>query len=311
MSLKACGQTQHVLASSRPSTPRPFHLLLVAGLLGLVGCAPDSLGGRVVLSGSSTLAPLGQRVVDAWGPLHPGVETRVEAIGSDAGLERLIRFSDADLALVSRPVTDTDQAEARGVGQTLVTLPLAWDAVALVVPTSNSWVYSLTRDQAVRAFSTARLWSDVDSSWPQTPLHRFVLGPRSGTADVFSRELFGENRDALYIPPVQASEDDDILTRGVTEVEGSLGFLGWSTARRSSGLRVLAFEGVAPSAQTILDRTYPLVRPLWLVATTETLARPEVASLVNYLYQNYSALTADTGLVGLEDPEALVRARLR
>lgn len=292
MRLKASRDTGHVYRVTHP-------LLLVLVLtLGLTGCARDALGGRVVLSGSSTLAPLGQNLVKAWGPLHPGVETRVEAIGSDAGLERLTRFSDADLALVSRPVTDADLAQARAVNKTLVPLPLAWDAVALVVPTSNSWAYNLTRDQAIRAFSTAREWSDVAPSWPNRTLHRFVLGPRSGTAAVFSQELFGDH-ESLYTPPVQASEDDDILARGVAEVDGALGFLGWSTAVRSPGLRVVAFEGVTPSAQSIVDRSYALVRPLWLVATTETLARPEVGSLVNYLYDHYGELTADTGLVGL------------
>jgi len=261
--------------------------------------------GRVVLSGSSTLSPLATAALAGWSKLHPQVDARVEAIGSDAGMERLTRYGDADFALVSRSVTPEDYAAARSAGKELVVLPLAWDAVCLVVPRSNTWVSSLTREQVVLAFTTARLWSDLDPSWPPKPIHRFALGPNSGTADVFAALVLHGDKSPLFAAPgVQSSEDDQILARGVAEVPGALGYLGWTSFRQNDPtLKILTFDGVAPSAETIRDQTYPMPRHLWLVATVQGLANPAVKSVARYLFDQSRSLAVDAGLVPLTDAE--------
>lgn len=283
----------------------PFALLCLASVIFLNSCGPDPLQGRVVLSGSSTLAPLATAALTEWSKLHPRVEARVEAIGSDAGLERLVRYGDADFALVSRDVTPQDYAAARSAGKELVVLPLAWDAVCLVVPRSNTWVSSLTRDQAVRAFTTARLWSDLDPTWPPKIIYRFALGPNSGTADVFAASLFRGDKAPLFSAPgVQSSEDDQILARGVSEVDGALGYLGWTTFRQTDHtLKVLNLDGVAPSFDTIRNRTYALPRHLWLVGTSQGLADPAAQSLARYLFDRSRPLGIGAGLVPLSDEE--------
>ena len=288
----------------KPFPPKFAVLCFVSALL-LVSCGPDPLQGRVVLSGSSTLAPLATAALTEWSKLHPRVDARVEAIGSDAGLERLIRYGDADFALVSRDVTPADYAAARSAGKELVVLPLAWDAVCLVVPRTNTWVSSLTQQQVVLAFTTARLWSDLDASWPPKPIYRFALGPNSGTADVFAASVLHGDKGLLFSAPgVQSSEDDQILARGVSEVEGALGYLGWTTLRQTDpSLKVLTFEGVAPSVDTIRNRTYALPRHLWLVGTKRGLGDPAAQSMARYLFDRSRSLAEQAGLVPLTDEE--------
>ncbi len=302
MSLNRQAQDQPVISH------RLWGLALAAGLLAgmLSACGPDPLTGRINLSGSSTLAPLAQKAADLWKTKHPSVDVTVEAIGSDAGLERLVRYRDSDFALMSRPLNLKDNQNAEAAGTSLLTLPVAWDAVCLVVPRGDTWVNSLTREQAVRAFTTAAQWSDLDPAWPAKPIHRFVLGPNSGTADVFAASLFPQNRTGFRtVAGVQASEDDRILARGVAGVEGSLGFLGWTTVQEvAPSLRALALDGVTPSPQTIRDRTYALPRQLWLVTTRDVLKHNAAArSLVRFLYDEYPSLAAATGLVALTDAE--------
>jgi phosphate transport system substrate-binding protein len=273
-------------------------------VLAAVSCGTDSLSGRVVLSGSATLAPLAAKAVEAWKKLHPQVDVRIEAIGSDAGLERLVRFHDADLALMSRPLQDEDRTKAQAAGLTLTDLPVAWDGVCLVVPTSNTWAHGLTRAQTALAFTTARLWSDLDPSWPAVAIHRFVLGSSSGTADVFAAAVLGGKKGLLYAAPeVQSSEDDRILARGVAQVDGSLGFLGWSTFREvDKTVRALAFDGTAPSPDAIRSGAYGLPRHLWFVLPRDG-TTAATRSLVQFLFDSYPAVTADTGLVPLTDAE--------
>jgi phosphate transport system substrate-binding protein len=300
MSFKRGRDHASVIAFFRP----PALVLLFTAAL--ISCGPDALTGRAVLSGSSTLAPLASTAVEAWHTLHPKVETRVEVIGSDAGLERLVRYGDADFALVSRPLTEADQAEARAAGKELLVLPLAWDAVAIVVSASNTWAASLSRAQAVHVFTTASLWSDLDPAWPGRPIHRFALGPNSGTADVFASALLGGRKSELFTAPeVQASEDDAILSRGVAQVDGALGYLGWTTNREADrGLRIVALDGVKPSQESIRGRTYGLPRQLWLVTTRQGLAASEAArSMIRYLYEHSAALASQAGLIPLAESE--------
>lgn len=291
------------------STVISTRLSLGALILGavLASCGPDALEGRIVLSGSSTLAPLMERTVERWKKLHPRVETRVEAIGSDAGLARLVQYNDADLALLSRPLTDADLAAAEALGKRLWSLPVAWDAVTLVVPASNTWATSLTARQAAEAFTTASLWSDLDPSWPSVPLNRFVQGSQSGTTDLFAAAFLDGDKGRLYNRPAfQSSEDDGILARGLASVEGSIGFLGWTTVVQSDlPLRLLALEGIKPSAATIASRAYGLPRQLWLVGDKRRQKNPSLASLVRFLYDQYPSLIGETPLVGLTEEERL------
>lgn len=290
-----------------PVIKNPFFLaLLVLLALGASSCTPDNLQGRVLLSGSATAAPLMSKAVEQWKRLHPRVEARVDAIGSDAGLERLIRYQEADLALVSRPLTAQDREAARVSGRDLVTLPLAWDAVCLVVPVSNTWALSLSREQATQALTSARLWSDLDPTWPAVPIHRFILGPNSGTTDVLAQALLGGSKQVLFTPGTsQVSEDDQIVARGVAQVEGALGFLGWTTYQAAGpGLRVLGLEGVEPTSDSIRTGAYALPRQLWLVGDRATLSDdPAAASLVAFLYEHYSPLIEGTGLIPLSEDE--------
>lgn len=286
----------------------PPRSILSAVLLAclLASCGPDALQGRVVLSGSSTLSPLITKAVEKWKRLHPRVEGRVETIGSDAGLERLLQYSDADLALVSRPLGDADRAAAAAAGKELILFPVAWDAVTLVVPTSNTWAQALTAEQTVRAFTTATRWSDLDPSWPDLPLHRFVPGPSSGTTDVFALALLEGDKARLFVgPAVQASEDDQILARGLSRVEGSLGFLGWSAVGETGlPLRVVGLDGVQPSPSTVRDQSYGLPRQLWMVAATPAGKDQTVAaSFVWYLYEHYTELLSDSLLIPLSEDE--------
>jgi len=312
MSLERTGQPACVTVLVFHSA-KALPLVALLALLTVVSCAHDSLQGRLVLSGSATLAPLVVNSVEQWKKEHANVEVSIESIGSDAGLERLIRYSDADLALVSRPLAPADVEAAKQAGKTLVPLPLAWDAVCLVVPASNTWARSLSRSQAQLAFTTAVLWSDLDSAWPAVPIHRFVLGPNSGTADVFAESLFADGRkEPLFSArEAQSSEDDRILARGIAQIDGALGYLGWSTFTQSNhALRVVAFEGVAPTSSNIADHRYGLPRQLWLVATVQSLsAKPAARSLLSFLYEHYSALTKPTGLVPLTDSERVAAER--
>lgn len=305
MSLKSCRNCRGV---NRCLFGLPLALMLLAS------CVPPVPTSRVILSGSSTLAPVASRAADRWKQTHPKVEVRVEGIGSDAGLERLIQYDEADLALVSRPLTEADLATAEKAGKTLTAWPLAWDAVCIVVAQTNTWARSLTSDQAVKAFTVASQWNDLDPTWPTVPIHRFVLGVQSGTTEVLAaRWLGGDETLLLSAPGVQASEDDQIVARGVASVEGAIGFLGWTTVKALDlPLRTLAIDGIEPNEASIREGTYGLRRQLWVVGDRSLWkTRPEVRAFLQSLFDRYPEVLEGTSLVPLtSDEQRAVQATL-
>ncbi len=55
----------------------------------------------------------------------------------------------------------------------------------------------MTREQLRQIFIAAERWSEVDPSWPDTPILRFIPGEDSGTLDFFVAQVFGDSLDEL------------------------------------------------------------------------------------------------------------------
>ena len=266
---------------------------LTLGILTIVGHG-DS--GRVELAGSSTMLPIVEwtlyRVVDdaSIGP------TSYAAVGSGAGIGRLIA-GEVDVAASSRPMSQAELAAAVSAGVDPVGVVIGYDAVSIVVAESNSWATDLSRDELRRAMSTAITWSDVRASFPPHPIVRFIPGTDSGTLDFIADALFdGDSAPMLSASRVQFSEDDHVLARGVTDNSDAIGFFGRAYAHRlaRAGLRTVAVDGIAPDTEAVRQGAYPFVRPLSIYSTVDVLRRkPGVVALIGaFLRQAERAVTA-------------------
>lgn len=83
---------------------------------------------------------------------------------------------------------------------------------------------------------------------------------------------------------VLAGEDDQVLAEGIAGQASGVGFFGFAYyAANADDLKLLAVEGVTPSAETAANDTYPLARPLYIYTTADILAqKPQVAAFVDY-----------------------------
>ncbi|MGD8998742.1 MAG: phosphate ABC transporter permease PstA, partial [Anaerolineae bacterium] len=90
-------------------------------------------------------------------------------------------------------------------------------AVAIVVSRENTFLTEVTTEQLREIFTSAETWADVDPSWPDKPILRFIPGADSGTLDffvetVFERELADLPKETL-VTILQANVSKGLFRR--------------------------------------------------------------------------------------------------
>ena len=159
-----------------------------------------------------------------------------------------------------------------------------------------------------------RSWRDVDAEFPDEQLSLFGPGTDSGTFDYFTEAIVGEEGKSRS--DYSASEDDNVIVRGVSGERGGLGYVGLSYVEESKGrLRALAVDGgegcVSPSTETVQDGSYkPLSRPLFVYVKKRALRRLEVESFMRHMLENEARIARHAKVVALTD-EQLARAEDR
>ncbi|MEM7801545.1 MAG: substrate-binding domain-containing protein, partial [Chloroflexota bacterium] len=101
----------------------------------------------------------------------------------------------------------------------------------------------------------------------------------------------------LRKPNTINSEEDLELVAGVEEFETSIGFFGYAFYQNSADqLKLVSVDGVMPSAETALDGSYPLSRPLYIYTSPEVIeANPAVGAFVDYYLNNVNSIIEEVG----------------
>jgi phosphate transport system substrate-binding protein len=226
--------------------------LLVAGVIH--GCRPAEAG-KVVLTGSSTIAPLAVEIGKRFEALHPGVRVDVQTGGSGRGINDSRRGL-SDIGLVSRPLQE-DETD-------LVAFPIARDGVCVILHHSNP-VSSLTDEQV------AGIYTGTISDWKQVggkagPITVINKAEGRSTLELFCRYYKLKNGD------IKAHVIIGDNAQGIKTVAGnpdSIGYVSIGTAEVEAGqgtaIRLLPVGGVAASIENVANGKFPLSRPLNLV----------------------------------------------
>ncbi|MDQ3894092.1 MAG: PstS family phosphate ABC transporter substrate-binding protein [Actinomycetota bacterium] len=305
----------------QPTTTRRvgFVALLLAALAvataataGLATAAKKKrpLSGTITADGSSTVGPWTTAAAERFRKLHPKVRITVGISGTGGGFERFCR-GETDLSDASRPITQSEAATCRDNGVGWTVFNVANDGIAVVVNKANTWAKCLTTGELRKiweAGSKVDSWRDVRPSFPNVSLKLYGPGTDSGTFDFFTEKINGKSRRSRS--DYTASENDNILVRGVEGERGGLGYFGYSyyeeNQRRLNVVRVNAGGGcVAPSAKTVQAKTYrPLSRPLFIYAKKDAFRRPEVRAFIGFALNNQAKVAKAARFVPLTKKEA-------
>jgi phosphate transport system substrate-binding protein len=300
-SFTACGRDRPAAATAEETTD--------------TGAFPEEdLSGTVRADGSSTVAPLVSLAAERFRTEEPDVKVTVGISGTGGGFERFCR-GETDLANASRPIKDEEAAACAKKGIEYLELQVANDGLSVVVNNGNDWAKCLTVEQLKKIWqpgSKIKNWKDVDPSFPSQKLTLYGPGTDSGTFDYFTDAIVGE--EGASRSDYTASEDDNVIVRGVSGEKGALGYFGLSYLESNEGkLKGVAVDGgdgcVAPSVETVQDGTYkPLSRPLFTYVKKSSLEKLEVDAFLQFLLDNQEAIARGALFVPLTSDQ-LERSR--
>jgi phosphate transport system substrate-binding protein len=285
-------------------------MLLIASV---VGCADEagssSLRGAVAIDGSSTVFPITEAVAEEFSREHRKVRVTVGIAGTGGGFQRFCRGETA-IQDASRPINDDERAACAANGIEWIELPVAYDALTIVVSPRNSWAECLTLEELRKmwqpeAQGSVTNWRQVRPSFPDAPLHLYGAGTDSGSFDYFTEVVVGKAKSSRG--DYTASEDDNVLVQGVGGDRHALAYFGLGYYQENQErLKLVAVDSGSgcrlPSVESVGDGSYaPLSRPLFIYVRKDEADRPEVAAFVDFYLENAAFLASDVGYVGFSD----------
>jgi phosphate transport system substrate-binding protein len=273
--------------------------------------APVSVqaAGSVKIDGSSTVFPIAEAVSEEFQKANQGMQVSVGVSGTGGGFKKFCA-GELDIANASRPIKESEMADCKAKGIRYIEMPIAIDALTIVVNPQNTWVDKLTLDELKKIWepnSQVKNWSQVRAGFPNQPLALYGPGTASGTFDYFTEAVVGKSKSSRA--DYTASEDDNILVQGVSKDMNALGYFGFSyykeNQQRLKAVPIDAGKGaVLPSSETVTNATYtPLSRPLFMYVSDKAAKRPEVKKFVSFFMQNATNLVSEVGEIPLSASE--------
>jgi phosphate transport system substrate-binding protein len=254
--------------------------LVGALLVSCAGSRSGSSNATVKASGSTTVAPV---VADAAEALRgEGLDITVDSQGGSAGGIGQLAADQIDVALISKPIADSDRATHPSVDFRAVAI--GWDAVGIAVRREvvEGGLRSITKAQARDLFEgRVRNWSEIGG--PSIPVFVYDKEPGRGTREVLDKWLYGQEK----APPPPASDHYAVAggneeTRAkLSSTPGSVGPLSFAFVEGQKQLALLALDGVEATRNEIRAERYPLVRGLFLVTDGDPLGGTK--KLVDFL----------------------------
>lgn len=253
-------------------------VLVAAGSAAAQGAKPAApraarpAAAKLVITGSSTLAPLIADLARRYQAEHPGTAITVEAGGSGRGVADA-RAGRADIGMVSRALTLDENKD-------LFAITLARDSVAFVVHRDNP-VRSIAREQVCAILQgKATNWKALGG--PDAPIRVLTRSTGHSTLDIVA-EYCGIKPGAIAAQ--RAAGDNPEALQGVLDDAHTFTFISFGFAlaaeARGKAIRLLALDGVAANAAELRSGRYPLARQLNLV--TKSVPAGAALSFIEYL----------------------------
>jgi phosphate transport system substrate-binding protein len=286
--------------------------LLIVGIIAACGGGEGRSGAEsseILIDGSSTVFPISQAVAEEFRVDRPEVQIPVGISGTGGGFKRFVE-GEIDIADASRPIKDSESAQAAANGVEFTEFTIAYDGLSIAINKSNDFATCLTVAELKKIWepgSSVDNWNEVRSEFPDKPLRLYGPDTDSGTFDYFTAAI-NDKEDASRAD-YTASSDDNVLVQGVSGDQGAMGYFGFAYYTENSEiLNVVSVDGgdgcVAPSVSTINDGSYsPLSREMFIYVNNASLERTEVRDFIEFYMNNAAELAEEVGYVGLSEAD--------
>ena len=262
--------------------------LLVGGMCGLIQ-AQDTL----VLDGSTTVGPIAKAFAEYYMRQNPGATITVSESGSGNGAKALLNGT-CDIACLSRNLKDAERTAMEEKGVKPVTHVVAHDALPIIVHPSNK-VKGLSSAQ-IRDIYIGKVtnWKEVGGA--DMKIVVISRDTNSGTFETFKELVL---KDVKICEGAEYVGSNGAIRQRIQSTRGAIGYSGLGFVDRS--VKALAVDGVAPSSETVRDKTYPISRDLFMVTNGEPAAGSRAAAFLNLSHaEKGREIIEELGFVSIE-----------
>ncbi|MFT4514231.1 MAG: phosphate transport system substrate-binding protein [Planctomycetota bacterium] len=225
--------------------------------------------------GSETLLEVAVAFSEIYVVDHPEIAISVSGGGSGTGISALIA-GDLQIANSSRPFKAVEIADAKKNGVTPVEHIVGYDGIAVYVHKDNP-IKSLTISQLNAIFGDGgkvESWSDLGIDLGKKSNDNIVLLSRqssSGTYECFLETVLHDSGSFKARCNLMNSSKNT-----VEECANNISAIGYSgIAYASDAVRIVpikkdeAAPAVMPTVDSVLDKSYPISRPLYMYTNGE------------------------------------------
>lgn len=233
---------------------------------------------QILFNGSSTLSPVVSKIATdfteknvKWNKVDSSlpdsnITIYVSAGGSGAGVKAVVDGT-ADFGLVARKVKEEEKAKIKDYKEYKVGI----DALTIAVNPNNpikNVKDNLTSEEVKKIFSGEyKTWNQVDPSLPDKEIVVVTRDIGGGAHEVFQQNIMG---DAKVVKTAIQAPSMGALVAKVIENEYAIGYASFGVSKQNEGKLIpLKVDGVAATAETILDGSYKIQRPLLIIGHGE------------------------------------------
>jgi phosphate transport system substrate-binding protein len=261
----------------------------------------------VKVDGSSTVFPVTEAVAEEFQKANKNLKVTVGISGTGGGFKKFCR-GETDVQNASRPILAGEMKDCRAAGVQYIELPVAYDALTVVVhkenPLNEISIDDLKKMWEPSAQGKVMRWKDTNPAFPDVPLQLFGAGADSGTFDYFTEAVTGKSKSSRG--DFTASEDDNVIVQGVSRSRNALGFFGYAYYEENKDkVKALSIswkggKSVGPSSANVLNGSYqPLSRPIFIYVNAKSLAKPEIRAFAEYYMKQAPKLVTEVKYVPL------------
>lgn len=231
----------------------------------MLSACDDRPAEKLVITGSSTVAPVVAEIAKRYETKHPGVRIDVQTGGSSRGINDA-RKKLADIGMASRAIEASEQD--------LMPHTLAWDGITLIVHKDNP-LQNIDREHTLSIYKgEIDNWKElggadagivvVNKAEGRSTLEVFLKHYGLKNTDIKADLIIGDNQQGLK---TVAGNPNAIAYVSI----GAAAF----EAEQGSPIKLLSIDGVASTLNNVEKGVFPIARPLNMVTVGKIAELPQ------------------------------------
>jgi phosphate transport system substrate-binding protein len=245
--------------------------VMMAGL-GVVGTCLAGDANSIVVDGSTTVGPIAKAFAEYYMGKHPGVNITVSESGSGNGAKSLVNAA-CDVATMSRAMKNSERKGAQDAGILPIEHVVAMDGIVMIVNPANP-VRGLTLEQ-IRDIFVGRITNWKQLGGPDQPIVAISRETNSGTYETFETMVMNKEKMGGRVEYVGSN---GAIRQRVLSTVSAIGYVGLAF---TEGVKPVPVNGIVATPETVLDKTYPIARPLYMYTNGRPQEGTPLADFVN------------------------------